>query len=76
MTEMNDAVAVGRPVAETKKRGGERKPSNGKGRRNLEIFILSAPAIILSTALSTFLTTAALAVAIRRIPVVGRWIIG
>ena len=47
MTEMNDAVAVGRPVAETKKRGGERKPSNGKGRRNLEIFILSAPAIIL-----------------------------
>ena len=47
MTEMNDAVAVGRPVAETKKRGGARKPSNGKGRRNLEIFILSAPAIIL-----------------------------
>lgn len=36
----------------------------------------SAPAIILSTALSTFLTTAALSVAIRRIPVVGRWIIG
>ena len=36
----------------------------------------SAPAIILSTALSTFLTTAALSVAIRRIPMVGRWIIG
>ena len=36
----------------------------------------SAPTIILSTALSTFLTTAALSVAIRRIPVVGRWIIG